>query len=241
MSFALYLTQSQIMTALRSVLLAILPSGVAVIQAQDNLVPEPAGSDFVVMTPLMRTRLETNVDAYADAAFTGSVAGTTLTVSAVRLGAITVGATMYAPVVGAVGTILQQLGGTTGGAGTYKLSQSATLSSGPMAAGTMSMMQPTELTVQLDVHGVTGSADNAQIISTLFRSHQAATLFAAQGYDVTPMWASDPRQTPFINAEQQVERMLSVDVHLQANQIVGTQQQFADVVTVNPHAPADNI
>ena len=94
MSFALYLTQSQIMTALRSVLLAILPSGVAVIQAQDNLVPEPAGSDFVVMTPLMRTRLETNVDAYADAAFTGSVAGTTLTVSAVRLGAITVGATV---------------------------------------------------------------------------------------------------------------------------------------------------
>ena len=220
------------MTALRSVLLAILPSGVAVIQAQDNLAPEPVGSDFVVMTPLMRTRLETNVDSYADAAFTGSAAGTTLTVSAVRLGAITVGSTLYAPSVGAVASIIQQLTGTTGGVGTYKLSTAATLVSGPLAAGTMSMAQPTELTVQLDVHGVTGSADNVQIISTLFRSHQAATLFFAQGYDVTPMWASDPRQSPFINGEQQVEFRWVVDVTIQCNPVLTAPVQYGTQLAV---------
>lgn len=59
-------SQSDIMAALRGFLLSILPPGVVVIAGQSNRVPEPAGSNYVVMTPIMRTRLSTNIDIYAD-------------------------------------------------------------------------------------------------------------------------------------------------------------------------------
>jgi hypothetical protein len=86
---------SQIFTALRTFLLGVLPAGVDVLQAQANRVPEPAGADFVLMTPLRRERLETNVDSSADVLFTASIAGAVLTVSGVNFGTIQVGATVY--------------------------------------------------------------------------------------------------------------------------------------------------
>lgn len=60
------LSESQVFTALRAFLLSILPSGYEVIKAQDNRVPEPQSGNFVVMTPLLRERIETNVDNYSD-------------------------------------------------------------------------------------------------------------------------------------------------------------------------------
>ncbi len=57
-------TESQILTALRSFLLAILPDGVECIRGQANKVPEPASPDFVVMTHVYRRRLATNVDTW---------------------------------------------------------------------------------------------------------------------------------------------------------------------------------
>ena len=50
-------TQSQIMQALRSFLLGVLPTGVPVVLGQINRVAEPKGSDFVVMTPIRQVRL----------------------------------------------------------------------------------------------------------------------------------------------------------------------------------------
>lgn len=62
------------------------------------------------------------------ASFTGSIAGTTLTVSGTVTGTIIVGATLGGTGVTAGTTITAQTGGTTGAAGTYTVSASQTVS-----------------------------------------------------------------------------------------------------------------
>jgi hypothetical protein len=109
-----------------------------------------------------------------------------------------------------------------------------TFTDAPLATppiGTRDSLAPTQVTIQLDVHGP-ASADNAQMISTLFRDEYATIEFARLPYDVQPLYADDPRQIPFESGEQQTEERWSVDVVLQANPVTGTAQDFADVVTV---------
>ncbi len=240
MSYPLSLTQSQAFTALRNVLLAALPSGIEVIQEEDNLVPEPVGPDFVAFQPLLRNRLSTNIDCYQDCAFVGSIAAKVLTVSSMTLGAIqpSLQPTLFGIGVAAGTTITEQTGGVPGGAGVYTVSVSQTLLSSPLAAGALGMMTPTQLTVQVDVHGP-NSADNAQLISTLMWSAYASDLFAAQNLGVAPLYADDPRQAPYVNAEKQVERVWTVDVKLQVNPIVYVPQQFFDTIAITVNPPAD--
>lgn len=225
MSVALSFTESQTFTAIRSFLLSILPAGIEVVKGQDNRVPEPEGGDFVVMTPILRERLETNVDTYSDTAFIGSISGTTLTVMSVSLGAIAVGAQLLGNNL-AANTVVTALWTGTGGIGTYTVSPSQTVGSQVIAAGTQMLLQPTKVTIQLDVHGP-NSADNAQIISTTWRDEYAVDQFATSGVDVTPLYASEPQQVPFMNAEQQFENRWTFDVVMQANQVVTVPQQFA--------------
>lgn len=169
-------------TALKSFLTGVLPSGVEVRQGWVNRVPEPAGSDFVVMWEIRRERLETNYDTYGDCAFTGVINnGTTLTISDLQFGTVGIGNTLFGSDVAVGTTIVSQLGGTSGGVGAYLLSQSSgTVGSALMACGVLFAMQPTEVTVQLDVHGP-NSSDNAQIITTLFRDDYAVEQFKTLG------------------------------------------------------------
>ena len=238
MAFTLSLTQSQSLSALRTVLASALPTGMEIIQGESSRVPEPIGPDFVIYWPILRARLETNIKNYQDCAFTGSVAGTTLTIATMLLNTINVAAqpTLFGPTVLSGTQITAQTSGTPGGAGVYTISRSQTIPSGPLAAGVLSMLQPTQLTVQCDVHGP-ASADNVQIITTLLRSSYACDLFAATGYDVTPLYASDPRQSPFLNSESQVEKMWSVDAVLQTNQIVFVPQQFFNALSITVAPP----
>jgi hypothetical protein len=89
----------------------------------------------------------------------------------------------------------------------------------------------TELTIQADVHGP-ASADNATRIQTLWRDQYGVGAFQATGFDLAPLYTSDPRQLPFDNGEQQVEERWSIDLCLQANPIVTTPMQFADALEV---------
>lgn len=57
-----------VLTAVRALLLAILGDGWEVFQGQGNRVPEPAGDNFVVMTPVHRNRLSTNTVTWDTAA-----------------------------------------------------------------------------------------------------------------------------------------------------------------------------
>ena len=231
MSITLSLTEVQIFTALRSFLVSILPTGIEVVKAQDNRVPEPAGTNFVTMTPILRERLETNVDTYADTAFTGSVAGSILTVTNISLGSIAVGAQLLGNNL-AANTVVTALGTGTGGIGTYMVAPAQTLASQTIAAGVEYLLQPIKFTAQLDVHGP-NSADNSQIIATLFRDDYGVEQFASSGFDVTPLYAGEPHQMPFENGEQQIEERWVIDVAMQCNPIVTASLQFAAQLDAN--------
>jgi hypothetical protein len=229
-------TQSAALTALRSFLVGILAAGVEVMQGQDNRVPEPAARDFVVMTPIMRRRLATNVDSYSDVLYTGSIAGTTLTVSAVTYGALAVGKPVFG--VGVTdGTMITALGTGSGGTGTYTVSPGQTVSSRELASGQELLKQPTEWTVQLDVHGPNGG-DNAQLISTMLRDEYATRRFVELGDFAVPLYADDPKQLAFIDSEKQFENRWVITACLQINPVVAAPQQFADDIDV-PLIPAD--
>lgn len=85
----------------------------------------------------------------------------------------------------------------------------------------------TEVTVQLDIHGPNG-ADHAQAIVILLRSGWAVDQLAGTG--VTPLWATDGHQAPFVNAEKQYENRWVTTVGLQVTPTVSTPQDFADTV-----------
>lgn len=222
------IAQDAVNTALGNFLTSILPAGVKVIVGQVNRVAEPEG-DFVVMWPLRRPRLATNLETSADTKFEGSIAGTVMTVSAVDFGEILSGNPVFGTGVADGTTVVDQLTGPTGGAGTYTVSPEQTVSAITLSAGTTEVEQDADCVMQLDVHGP-GSTDNAQTISTLMRSAYAVDQLAPSG--LAPLYADDPRQLPFINAANQFEDRWSVDVHLQINPVVSAPQQFADAVTL---------
>jgi hypothetical protein len=223
--------QSNILTALRSYLLAVLPPGVDVLRSQVNRVAESVDADFVMMTPLRQERLETNVDSYADCLFNASIAGSVLTVNSVSIGTVSVGAQLFGLGLSGTLTITGFLSGT-GATGTYAINGSLTLPSQTLAAGLKALLQPTEWVIQCDAHGP-NSADIAEIISTTFRDEYAVSQFSSSGFDITPLFADDPKQVVFINDQEQMEDRWVIEIHLQANQIISVSQQFADFVTLN--------
>lgn len=101
----------------------------------------------------------------------------------------------------------------------------------PTSGGTQTAALITEVTVQVDVHGP-NSADNIQIITTMFRDQYAVDALSASGFAVAPLYAGDARQTPFMNSEQQYEFRWTVDLALQTTPVVTVQQDFADAVNV---------
>jgi hypothetical protein len=238
MSFAPTPDQSGVQTALRNFLITVLPVGVDVLEGQDNRSPEPSGSDFVVFTTLRRTRLATNFDTVADVKFTGSIAGTVMTVTAVTRGVISAGAKVFGVGVAANTVISAQISGTPpGGIGTYTVAPTQTVSSETLSCGAKSLTQNTEISVQLDFHSadVGDSADLAQTVSTLFRDEFATRQFANQipNYGVTPLYSEDPRQVPFINENQAYETRWIVEALLQVNAAISVPQQFADSAVVD--------
>ena len=249
-------TDVNALTAMRSFLLGILPAPVEVIRGQDNRVAEPATPDFVVMTSTLQKRLAFNFVTYADCAFNASISiAGVLSVTEMLHGTITLGNQLLAVGVGGVlqpGAIF--VAGTitgTGGVGDYQLSGTIGAVSGTkMATGVFLALQPIEITIQLDVHGP-NSTNNAQIISTLFRDQYAVDVFSAFGttppgwgpipiggtlpipYNaIAPLYADEPRQSAFINAESQYEERWIVDACLQTNQVVTVARDFADTLKI---------
>jgi len=227
-------TQSAIDTAIRSFLTAVLPPGIPIIKGQVNRVAEPSQKNYVVFWPLTRFRLGTNIDNYKDAVFTGSIAGDVLTITAVDpafTGQLGVGIYIFG--VGVTdNTQITALGTGTGGVGTYIVSPSQTVSSSQLAAGTANLMQKTKLHVQCDVHGPE-SSNNAVAIEIAMWDDIANRFFNPDVSGVAPLYADDPRQSPFVNGENQFEDRWVVDIYVQTNQTVYFSQQFAAAVDVD--------
>lgn len=208
----------------------VLATGVPVIQGQVNRVAESPAADFVVMWPTGRTRLETNVDLSADAKFVGVIDGNTMVITQVVTGRLQIGSTLFGVGIANGTKVISILSGT-GGIGEYLVVPPQTVSNRIISAGATTYLQPTQVNVQLDVHGP-NSSDNAQIISTMFRDDYAVQQFATSGYDVVPFYADDPKQIPFVNDQQQYETRWVIDAAMQANQVVVAPQQYADSVNV---------
>lgn len=159
-------TEENVLAALRSFILSIVPDGVEIIEGQDNRVAEPAGPDYIVMTPTNRNRLSTNYSSWDETGFNPTM-------------------------------IVAEY--------------------------------DTEFTAQLDLHGP-NSSDYASAISTLFRDYYACDQMVGTG--VTPLYATDGKQMPFINGENQFENRWVMTVSLQITPAVSTPMQFADRLDV---------
>lgn len=216
-------TEADAIAALRGLILTIVPTGTEVIRAQANRVPEPKGSDFVLMTVILRTRLSTNVDITQDVIFNGSIAGTILTYDPPSFGDLRPGVQVWGiPNIVTDTEIVSVDSATTA---TVNISQS--VPHGPLYAGYKTVLQAVELRIQLDVHGP-ASGDSAQKLSTLLRDEFATSYFDSIELDLMTLYPGDPRQVPFITGEAQWEERWVLDVSLQANQVVQVPQQFAD-------------
>lgn len=227
--------QDDVTTALRSFLLDILPAGTEVILGQINRVPEPLTGQFVVMTPTRFRRIDTNFDFSLDLKMTGSIAGTTMTVTAVdpkSPGAVVVGSSVFGVGV-KPGTQVTGLISGAGGTGTYQVAPSQTLAPGTLSAGRKAMVQAAQVTVQLDFHddgdGSAG-ADMAQTASTLLRDEYGVGAMEPSG--VVPLFADDPNQLPFVNDQQQYEWRWVLEAQFQVNQKTTVPQEYADQVNV---------
>ncbi len=101
----------------------------------------------------------------------------------------------------------------------------------PGSTQTRADTQATQLMVQVDVYGPL-SADNAQTITTMFRSDWGVDQFASSGFDVTPLYCDDARQSPFHDASNQVEERQIIGCYLQVNPTVTVPQDFAGELVV---------
>jgi hypothetical protein len=260
----LSLTEAQAFTAMRGFLLQVcVPSDptqpVQVIrgQAGNNQTPEPGVPDFVVMSPLRQSRLSYNVTSYADNVFTGSISETTLTVTefAQQAGPLIAGMLLTDSVwptmnIAPNTVIVEQINGTIGGVGEYEISPSQILAQETLYAGLREDLVPTELTIQLDIHGP-ASGDNAKIVEGLFRSEYGTSAFEAlleaespapPAWSVVPLYCEVRGEMPFVNESSQVEYRWVLEAKMQISPVISTPQQFADqvevgVVAVNERYP----
>ncbi len=165
MSFSLSITEANLMTVVGNFLTAVLPTGTQVVRGQDNRVPLPQGPNWVAMTPVVSTRMATNIDTWD---FTDD----------------------------------------------------------PAATDMLTYMQAD---VQVDCFGPLAH-DMAQIVLTAFRDDYAVQQIAAAGFDITPLYTSDPRNLSFTNDQDQYEYRWSLDLSLQVNPSLSAPQQFADAL-----------
>jgi hypothetical protein len=230
------ITEAAVYDALGNFVLTVLglPTSQVII-GLTNRVASPEG-DYVVMWPLRRPRLSTNVDSSADCKFTGSISGTVMTVTDVAIGAINNGAIVFGVGVANNTTITGPVTVNPDGTGIYQITPSQTVGSATLSAGQNIIEQSTEFVMQCDMHG-TNSGDNAQTISTAFRDEYGVRLFAGTG--VSPLYSDDPRQLAFTTAADQFDERWSIDMHMQFDPSIAVPQEYYDssnVTTVNVDA-----
>jgi len=161
------MTDVQTFAALRAVLLTIVGPDADVLRGEVNRVPEPAGENFVIMSPRNRARLGKGVETWEGADPAG-----------------------------------------------------------------VDVETPTQITVQLDVHGPLSADLTASIVATL-NSSWAAEAFAAQDPEVlAPLYTDDAQFLPFVNGEQQTEWRYVIGSHFEAKPVLSTPAQFADTLAV---------
>lgn len=210
--------------------MAAILAGVPAYKTQLNRVPEPSDPNFAMLTPTLRRRLSTNVDTYDDCQFAGSIAGTTMTVTSVAFGLVTIGRTVFGVGVSDNTTIVS--GPSGGGPGSYQVSPTQTVAARTLAAGIENIKQPIELSMQVDFYG-TAASDNAQTFSTIFRDEYGVSIFDALPGGVSPLFTDEPQNAVFLSEAQQYQDRWTLKAMMQVDSVVSVPKQFADQITID--------
>lgn len=91
--------------------------------------------------------------------------------------------------------------------------------------------QSLQYSIQVDCYGPQ-SSDWAAVITTVLRSEYATSQFEADGFEIQPLYAEDPRQLPLVDGEQQYEQRWTFAAVLQCNPVVSLPMQFFDEAVV---------
>jgi hypothetical protein len=149
----------------------------------------------------------------ANASFTGSISGTTLTVSAMSSGGISTGLTLVGTGVTSGTTITSQLSGTAGGIGTYEVSSSQTVASTSLTATLDALSGPSTIII-------VNKRSTTNTLYTKLLSHSTASIFnvfygttavsqASYGFNLSTLgtletYASNTQQPSIITSRQGV-------------------------------------
>src|SRR5674476_248379 len=95
MTIALSPTEDDAVKALRLFISSILPANTPVVRGQVNRVPEVSSVNFIVITPVRRERIETNVDQFVDTKATASIDGNVMTVDGKSYGLLKIGSVLF--------------------------------------------------------------------------------------------------------------------------------------------------
>jgi len=91
--------------------------------------------------------------------------------------------------------------------------------------------RPTQYTIQADFYGARAS-DRAHTITTLFRDEIACQFLADSGFDIQPLFASDPQQLPIVTGEEQYLERWTALFELQMNPILTLTIETANTLAV---------
>lgn len=98
--------------------------------------------------------------------------------------------------------------------------------------GEKTIHRSTRYDVQVDCYGTT-AADRAALLAMMLRSEYACDSLAASSGCVQPLYADEPGQLPFVNAEGQFEERWSFSVALQFNPAITLPQDSATEISVH--------
>lgn len=100
-------------------------------------------------------------------------------------------------------------------------------------AESLRIATPQENSVQLSLFGP-GAADAVQAVSLQFRTEWACIFFKnlENTARLAPLYASAPRQVPFVSGEQQFEEHWQITLHCQSTQVLVLPQATATAASI---------
>ena len=93
------------------------------------------------------------------------------------------------------------------------------------------VLQPAEITIRVDCYGST-ACDMAQLITAVFRDEVAVDNFIASGFDIVPLYTSDPLQMPVVTGEDQYLERWTFEAIMQFNPVTTLVSQSAGTPAV---------
>ncbi len=96
---------------------------------------------------------------------------------------------------------------------------------------TKNILRGTQFNIQLDCYGSIAQ-ERATTLSMLLRDDYACRFFADSGFDIQPLYATDPLQLPIVTGEEQYLSRWMFQAALQYNPVISVPQDAATELVV---------